>query len=143
LAQDKRSDVNFSDPLDVQKAAEAFIEAFNNLDWERFRHSFSADATVFFPFQDVPRRVNGKDEIEAVFKSFFDDVRKRKPTPPHLNIEPKEIKTQILGDSAVVTFHYLRDDDSLGRRTVIFQKQKGIWLIVHLHASNLVTPKRG
>lgn len=143
MAQNKRSDINFSDSLDVQKAAETFIEAFNNLDWERFRHSFSADATVFFPFQDVPRRVNGKDEIEALFKSFFDDVRKQKPTPPYLNIEPKEMKTQMLGDSAVVTFHYLRDNDSLGRRTVIFQKQEGIWLVVHLHASNLVTPKRG
>jgi ketosteroid isomerase-like protein len=142
LAQNNRSDANFSDSLDVQKAAEAFIEAFNNLNWERFRHSFSADATVFFPFQGVPRRVDGKDEIETVFKSFFDDVRKRKPTPPHLNIEPKEMKTQMLGDSAVVTFH-LRDNDSLGRRTVIFQKQEGIWLIVHLHASKFVTPKRG
>ena len=135
------SDVNSdSDPLDVQEAAETFIEAFNNLDWERFRHSFSAGATVFFPFQGVPRRVNGKDEIETVFKSFFDDVRKQKSAPPYLNIEPKEMKIQMLRDSAVVTFH-LRDNDSLGRRTVIFQKQKGIWLIVHLHASNVVTPK--
>ena len=143
MAQSKRADVNFLDPLDVQKAAETFVEAFNNLDWERFRHSFSADATVFFPFQGVPRRVNGKDEIETVFKSFFDDVRKQKPTPPHLNIEPREMKIQMLRDSAVVTFHLLRDNDSLGRRIVIFQKQKGIWLIVHLHASNLVTLKRG
>ena len=135
------SDVNSdSDPLDVQEAAETFIEAFNNLDWERFRHSFSAGATVFFPFQGVPRRVNGKDEIETVFKSFFDDVRKQKSAPPYLNIDPKEMKIQMLRDSAVVTFH-LRNNDSLGRRTVIFQKQKGIWLIVHLHASNVVVSK--
>jgi hypothetical protein len=46
------SDVNSdSDPLDVQEAVETFIEAFNNLDWERFRHSFSAGATVFSHFK--------------------------------------------------------------------------------------------
>jgi hypothetical protein len=84
--------------------------------------------------------VNGKDEIETVFKSFFEDVRKQKSAPPYLKIEPKEMKIQMLRDSAVVTFH-LRNNDSLGRRTVIFQKQKGIWLIVHLHASNIVISK--
>jgi hypothetical protein len=42
------SDVNSDpDPLDVQEAAETFIEAFNNLDLERFRHSFSAGAKFF------------------------------------------------------------------------------------------------
>jgi hypothetical protein len=81
-----KSDVNYDlDLSDVQKAAETFIEAFNNLDWDRFRHNFSAGATVFFPFQGVPRRVNGKDKVEAVFKSFFDDVRKQKSDQPYLS----------------------------------------------------------
>ena len=128
------------DSLAVQRAAEAFIEAFNNLEWERFRRSFSDDATVFFPFSQVPRRANGRAEVEAVFKLFFDELRKRKPGPPYQNIVPKEIKIQMLGDAAVVTFH-LGGDDPVGRRTLVYQKQKGEWLITHLHASSVAKPK--
>ena len=139
FAQAKRSHAE-ADSQAVQRAVEAFIGAFNNLDWERFRHSFSDDATVFFPFQNVPRRASGRDEIEVVFKPFFDDMRKRKPNPPYLNIDPKDVQTQMLGKVAIVTFH-LAGNDSLGRRTVVFQKQKGKWLIVHLHASIIAKPK--
>ena len=126
--------------LAVQRAAEAFIEAFNNLEWERFRRSFSDDATVFFPFSQVPRLANGRAEVEAVFKLFFDELRKRKPNPPYQNIEPKDVKIQVLGDVAVVTFH-LGGGDAVGRRTVIFQKKKSEWLIAHLHASTIAKPK--
>ena len=131
-----------SDSLEVQGAEEAFIEAFKNLDWERFRHSFSDDATVFFPFQNVPRRANGGEEIQASFKPLFDEGRKRKPNPPYLSIEPKDVKIQMLGNTGVVTFHLGEDDSGyVGRRTVVFQKQRGKWLIMHLHASTIVTPK--
>jgi ketosteroid isomerase-like protein len=131
-----------SDSLAVKRAAAAFIEAFNNLDWERFRHSFSDDATTFFPSRsdESPRRANGRDEIEARFKLGFDEIRKSKPNPPYLNIEPKDLKIQMLRDGAIVTFH-LGGDDSVGRRTVVFQKQKGKWFIVHLHASSIAKPK--
>ena len=129
----KRTSIANSDSLAVHRAAAAFIEAFDNLEWERFRHSFSDDATAFFPSQSGPRRANGRDEIEDAFKPFFDEMRKRKPNPPYLNIEPKDLKIQMLRDGAIVTF-YLGGDDSVGRRTVVFQKQKGKWLIVHLHA---------
>jgi len=139
FAQAKRSHAE-ADSQSVQRAVEAFIGVFNNLDWERFRHSFSDDATVFFPFQNVPRRASGRDEIEGAFKPFFDEMRKRKPNPPYLNIDPKDVQTQMLGKVAIVTFH-LAGNDSLGRRTVVFQKQKGKWLIVHLHASIIAKPK--
>lgn len=124
-----------SDSAAVEKTAEQFVEAFTNLDWERFRRFFAADATVFFPpSARSPRRANGKAEIEAVFRSVFDNARKQKSSPPYLNIQPKEMKIQMLGDVAIVTFH-LEDPDSLGRRTIVFQKRGGQWLIVHLHAS--------
>ncbi len=125
---------------DVQKAVDAFIEAFNNLDWEKFRLGFTDDATVFFPFPQVPRRANGRAEVEAVFKRFFDAARKQKPSPPYLNIEPKDVKIQRLTDAAIVTFH-LEGDDAVGRRTVVFQKQGERWLIAHLSASSVAKPK--
>src|SRR5688572_21421285 len=129
-----------SDSAAVRKAAEAFIEAFNNLEWEKFSRSFSDDATVFFPFSQVPRRASGRAEVEGVFKLFFDDLRKRKPGPPYQNIVPQEVMVQMLGNAAVVTFH-LVGGDSVSRRTLVYQKQKGEWLITHLHASNVAKPK--
>jgi ketosteroid isomerase-like protein len=129
-----------SDSAAVRKAAEAFIETFNNLEWERFRRSFSDDVTVFFPFSQVPRRASGRAEVEGVFKLFFDDLRKRRPGPPFQNIVPQEMTVQMLGSVAVVTFH-LGGGDSASQRTLVFQKQKGEWLITHLHASSVAKPK--
>ena len=128
------------DAAAVRKAAESFIEAFNNLEWERFSRGFSDDATVFFPFSQVPRRASGRAEVERVFKLFFDGLRKRKPGPPYQNIVPQELMVQMLGDAAVVTFH-LGGDESVSRRTLVFRKQKGEWLITHLHASSVAKPK--
>jgi ketosteroid isomerase-like protein len=130
-----------SAPTAVQKRAEQFIEAFINLDWERFRSFFATDATAFFPpSAQFPRRANGKAEIEQVFRAVFEAARRRKSSPPYLNIEPKEMKVQMLGDVAIVTFH-LEDPDMFGRRTIIFQRQGRQWLIVHLHASGILVPK--
>lgn len=137
--QTKTSSADADSP-DVQKAVVAFIEAFNNLDWEKFRLSFTDDATVFFPFPQVPRRAAGRAEVEAVFKRFFDAGRKQKPAPPYLNIEPKDVRIQMLKDAAIVTFH-LDGDDAVGRRTVVFQKQGNRWLIAHLSASSVAKPK--
>lgn len=139
LAQNKTSKTN-SDSLAVQKAADDFIVAFNNLEWETFRTSFSDDATVFFPFIQVPRRANGRAEVETLFKSFFDGLRKRKPNPPYQNIQPKDVQIQMLKDVAILTFH-LPGDESFGRRTLVFRKHKGKCLIEHLHASVFLKPK--
>ena len=128
------------DVLAVKKASEAFMTAFNNLEWEAFRNSFADDATVFFPFWQVPRLANGRAEVEAVFKSFFDAQRKRKPNPPYQNLVPKDEQIQMLGDVAIVSFH-LGTELPTGRRTIIYRKQNGKWLIAHMHASNLVKPE--
>jgi hypothetical protein len=86
-----------SDALAVQRAATNFLSAFINLDWDKFRSSFADDATVFFPpSATTPRRVEGKTQIEAVFKSVFDRARKQRPGPPYLTIEPEDMKIQML-----------------------------------------------
>ena len=118
----------------VQNAAEAFIDAFNNLDWEAFRATFSDDATVFFPTPGISRRATGRSEVEGFFRPLFDEFRSRRSAPPYLDIDPKDTHVQILEDAAIVTFH-LEDMELLNRRTVVFQKRDGRWLIVHLHAS--------
>jgi ketosteroid isomerase-like protein len=138
--QSKTPKANPDSPA-VQKAADDWIGAFNNLEWENFRNSFSDDATVFLPFIQAPRRATGRAEVEALFKQFFDALRKRKPAPPYQNIQPKDAHIQMLDkDAAIFTFH-LPGDESFNRRTLVFQKQKGKWLIAHLHASVFVKPK--
>ena len=70
-----------------------------------------------------------------MFKNVFDNARKQRSSPPYLRIDPEDLEIQMLKkDVAIVTFH-LDDPGLFGRRTVVFQKRKGKWLIVHLHAS--------
>lgn len=136
FAQAEKSDAELQR---VQQAAEKFVDAFVNLDWERFRACWAADATIFHPFAELPRRLSGREEIVASFKNRFEDLKKQKPRPPYLNIQPKDLEVKLLGSTALVTFH-LGGETSQGRRTLVLQKQGGDWLIVHLHASNLTLP---
>ena len=124
---------------EVQKAAEKFVNAFNNLEWDRFQSCWAVDATIFQPFADSPRRISGREEIIAWFKNRFEDLKKQKPKPPYLNIQPKDLEVKLLGSAALVTFH-LGGETTQSRRTLVFQKQGGEWLIVHLHASTLTLP---
>ncbi len=123
---------------EVLRAAESFVEVFNNLDWERFRASFADDATVFFP-ADLPGRVSGRVAIETRFKPMFGEDRKRGGSPPYLDIEPKDMTIQMAGDVAIVTFHLPRKG-YVGRRSLVWQKRGDRWLIVHLHASGIELP---
>jgi len=119
------------------ETTEEFLKAFMNLDWDRFRSFFAADATVFFPpSANSPERSNKKQEVEAVFRTVFDNARKQKSSPPYLKIQPRDMRVQLLGDVAIVTFH-LDDPDSTGRRTIVLRHQGRRWLIVHLHASGI------
>ncbi|HEX4947174.1 MAG TPA: nuclear transport factor 2 family protein, partial [Blastocatellia bacterium] len=133
------STVSNAEVQQVQQAAEKFVDAFVSLDWERFRACWAADATIFHPSADLPRRLSGREEIVASFKYRFEDLKKQKSRPPYLNIQPKDLEVKLLGSVALVTFH-LGDETSQGRRTLVMQKQGSEWLIVHLHASNLTLP---
>lgn len=124
----------------VNQAAADFVDAFNNLDWDRFEASWARDATVFFPTEGQPRRVEGRSAIVATFSSLFEDVPENTAGPPYLSIEPMDMQVQMLGDSAVVTFH-LGKSGPLNRRTLVFVKREGRWLIAHLHASRSTAPK--
>jgi ketosteroid isomerase-like protein len=125
--------------LAVEKAFANFIEAFNNLEWERFRQCFSDDATVFNPaIPEVSElhRLDGRKQIETVFQGVFAATKRGKSGPPYLDIRPTELRVQILVNAAIVTFHFNRGGSSFGRRTLVLEKRGGRWLIVHLHASN-------
>ena len=66
-----------------EAALQSFIQAFDNLDWDRFRSFFADDATVFYP-RGFPRRAQGRAEIEANFQQVFaPDSRRSDPASLH------------------------------------------------------------
>ena len=126
-----------STELQVRRSAADFVAAFIALDWDRFRRHFAKDASVFFPpSANFPTRADGRKAIEKVFGSVFENAKKQRSVPPYLTIEPLDMRVQMLGDVAVVTFH-LKDPGIFGRRTVVFRRYDKRWLIVHLHASGV------
>lgn len=130
-----------SDSIAVQIAIANFLQAFDNLDWDRFVKCFDRNATVFFPpSAHTPRRADGIVAIETVFKVVFDNIRAGRQIPPFQDIQPIDSKIQMLHETAIVTFH-LNDEAMWGRRTVVFQRIHGAWLIVHLHASAIETKR--
>lgn len=121
----------------VEEFVSAFISAFNNLDWEKFRHCFADDATVFHP-AIFPHRLDGRDNYEPAWRRVFGEIRSSsgKSQPPFMDLKPENLKVQMLGSVAVVTFHLDRGRGSVGRRTLVLHKTSGGWKIIHLHASN-------
>jgi len=127
----------------LRQALEQFLAAFRNLDSNSFIAAFAAEATVFFPFADQPRRANGIDEIAAVFTPFFESLRSRHPGgPPYLQLDPADLRITISGKLALASFH-LHDSAEgrpiLCRRSMVWADGGTRWRIVHLHASNLPT----
>lgn len=98
---------------------------------------FADDATAFFPAPEPPERVVGKAAIRSRFQLVFDAIRKgASGGPPDHRLQPQDLQMQMAGvDAALVTFH-LRNSERLARRTLVFKKVHGVWVIAHLHASN-------
>lgn len=127
------------DVMQIRSAAKGFLEAFDNLDRDRFRATWASNPTVFFPFDDTPERVDGKAAVEARFERFFDEVRATRPGPPYLHLEPRDLRVEAYGEAALVTFMLDRSpvagSPPIGRRTLLFVREAGAWKLAHLHAS--------
>ena len=106
---------------EVTAAATAFLTAFDQLDWEPFSSFIAPDATVFMPFANVQRRLEGKAAIEAVFADFFARVRQERSGPSYLDIRPVDLDIHLLGDSALVKLEnggYLADTPGIRQMQV-------------------------
>jgi uncharacterized protein (TIGR02246 family) len=120
----------------VQTVIEGLMEALNAADVERFSRFFAPDATMFFPLAPLFLRLENKDQITKVFTVFFESVRRGKTGPQYMNLVPQDLRIQIWGSTAVVTFHF-RGPDLVSRRTLVLRRDAGKWLIVHMHASGI------
>lgn len=121
---------------EVRQNFKNFITAFDELDWDKFINYFSDSATVFFFFEDKPLRAAGRNEIENMFRKFFDETRNKTGGPSYLKLKPQDVVIQMLNGAAVISF-YINGKFGTGRRTLVFQNIGGKWVIIHLHASNI------
>jgi ketosteroid isomerase-like protein len=126
---------------EVRKTLSDFIQAFDNLEWNRFCAAFSDDATVFYP-REFPNRANGRQEYEKTFQKVFDRIRAGRTQGPYMDIQPRDLRLQIAGKVAIATFHLEDRPGFLNRRTIVLQKQPSGWKIIHLHASEVATQAR-
>ena len=126
--------------------AQAFVAALNNADLDALVETFAEDATIFLPFSSDPARVTGKERIRGAFDPFLQRVRASGEGPPYLRISPADVHVQHFDGTAVVTFHLgqfpaptEKEPSTFSRRTVVLRQIGREWLIVHLHASNMVS----
>ncbi len=124
------------EPAAIGALLDEFIDALNTADLPRYVALFAPDATAFFPLAEVPLRLESKEQIAAVFGRFFEGVRRSGPGPRYLNLAPADVRLQLYGGAAVVSFHF-KGGEMTSRRTLVLAKRDGKWSIVHLHASNL------
>ena len=126
-----------------------FLTAMSNADSDAMAALYTDDATVFMPFDAVPSRLVGKAQIHEVFEKFFAGVRKS-GKPPYMSLNPRDLQTQLFGDTAIITFHLgtppaddATEPVAFSRRTFVVTKKGDRWLIAHLHASNMkLQPKK-
>jgi len=123
----------------LQSALARFVTAFDNLDWDAFRLSFDDDATVFYP-RTFPERAQGRSEYEHIFKIVFEQIRGNKLSAPYMDIQPRGLIIQSIGDTAIVTFHLDDRPGFVNRRTMIWHRTPTGWKIAHLHASEVPIP---
>lgn len=127
---------------EVRQTLADFIQAFDNLDWDKFRGFFLDEATVFYP-RAVPDRANGRAEIERNFRGVFEQIRAGRIQGPYMDIQPRELAIQMAGEVAIATFHLDDRPGFVNRRTIVLKKTAAGWKILHLHASEVaIAPKQ-
>lgn len=118
----------------VRAAMSGFMDALNALDVPRMNDCFTEDITAFVPVAQADV-VEGREAVTAIFQRFVDLVR---PSTPRLQLVPEKQRVEVSGTLAVVTFEIRETAPRITRRrTFVFRKERGRWLISHFHASDL------
>jgi uncharacterized protein (TIGR02246 family) len=129
---------NGSPEAEVRAAMSGFMDALNALDADRMATFFAPDITAFVPVAQA-ERVEGKDAVVRIFRAF---VERTRPVTSRLSLVPEDLKVEISGSLAVVTFNVRDTAASLvRRRTFVWRRVEDRWLISHFHASDLAPPR--
>ena len=132
-----------ADSAGAHRAAVGFIAAFDSLQWEPFRAYLAEDVTMFFPFPQLPGRVDGRDSVAAIFGQFMRaqrEARARDGRPMVQGLTPRDLRIQMTGAGAAVASFHL-GAESPARRSLVFRRTAaGRWELVHWHASSPPQP---
>jgi ketosteroid isomerase-like protein len=124
------------DTNEIQVAAEHFLRALDNLDWERFGACWSADPSAFYPGDDT--RVDGRAAVLTRFRTMFEEIPLRASGPPYLNLKPRNLRINRYGEAGLVTFMIPDRPGPTLLRSLLFVREAGAWKLAHLHATNRV-----
>lgn len=119
-----------------EAAVERFTAAFNRLSVVELRPLFAEDATAYLPMPQFGPRIDGREDILAALGPLFEGEIRRGST---MNLQAKELWVQRAGNTAIVTFD-VGTEAVFSRRTLVLERRRGEWKIVHLHASNVRPP---
>ena len=123
----------------VENVLDAFLAAFDNLDWQKFREYFAEGVTMFHPSPPHIRRIDSPEAFENAWLEVFARIKNHsgRNQPPYMNLAPRDLRIQTLSQEiALATFH-LVDGNITSRRSLLFQRFACNWKIIHLHASNI------
>ena len=59
-----------------------------------------------------------------------------------MHLQPRDLRVQIIGAAAIVTFELDDRPGFVNRRTLVLRKAGGVWKITHLHASEVAVPSQ-
>jgi ketosteroid isomerase-like protein len=124
---------------EVRQALQQFLSAFEQLDFERLASCFlhCGDASIILPSETRRGIYRGWPAVEGVWREVFQD-EKYTSQAGKIKLTPSDLTIQIFGETAICTFLANSDPPAIAhRRTIVFLRREGRWLIVHLHGSNL------
>jgi len=119
----------------VEDTLSQFVSAFEELDWKRFSSLFAhdEDIAVFFPLPEMPLPYRGWSAVSKAWKEVF----QLEATERDFTLHVTDLAIQMYGSTAIATFLVNSSPPAIvHRRTLVFAKEEGQWVIVHLHGSN-------
>ncbi len=125
-----------TDEAQLRRAMQGFMGALNALDAKGMSAYFADDITAFVPTAQSDR-ANGKGAVDRIFSAF---VEKAKPTTPRLSLVPEAMQIDASPTLGVVNFQ-IHEPTTVRRRTFVWRKVDGRWLISHFHASDVPVAK--
>jgi uncharacterized protein (TIGR02246 family) len=123
-----------ADEAAVRAAFLGFFDALNALDAERMLSFMAPDVTAFVPSAKADR-VDGREELAAIYRAFAQQARR---TAPRLDYVPQDVRVEVAPPLALVTACVESSAPGLARRrTFVFRQVADRWLVFHFHASDV------
>ena len=135
------------DTAGAEATLRTFLKAFENNDIAAMEASFDPASTAFDPVvagsqNTAPLNLaalHRQSGMPPMMRALVQSTFRTGPGPPYRKLDPKDLLVQVEGAVAICTFH-LESPGALARRTIVLVRRASSWKILHIHASNAVSP---